>query len=61
MSRRIQYHIETPYAGEKPCGVIEVDDDTAEEQIEEMVRDEFFNQFNYGWCELAEGEEGDES
>lgn len=61
MSRRIQYHFDTPYAGEKPRGVIEVDDNTTEEQIEEMVRDEFFNLFNYGWTELADGEEAEES
>lgn len=61
MSRRIQYHFETPYAGGKPSGVIEVDDDATEDQIEEAVRDEFYNLFNYGWHELAPGEEGDES
>lgn len=61
MTRRIQYHIETPYAGEKPKGVIEVEDDATVEQIEEMVHDEFFNLFNYGWHELTDGEEAEES
>lgn len=56
MSRKITYSFDTPYAGESPRGVIEVPDDATDEQINEVVGEIFFGQFNYGWADWQEGD-----
>lgn len=58
--RRIQYYAETPWAACKRAAVLEVEDNATEAEVEEAVRDAFFNEFNYSWAELAEDEEGEE-
>ncbi len=60
MTRRIQYYAETPWASCKRATVIEVQDSATESEVEEAVRDAFFNEFNYSWAELGPDEEGEE-
>ncbi len=53
----IRVEIETGYhTGQAPI-VIEVDDDTPEKGLEEIAREEFFNQCSYCWQKCDENGE----
>ena len=52
--RFIKIEIETGYhTGAEPT-VIEVDDNATAEDLEEIAREEFFNQRSYSWVECDE-------
>ena len=50
--RRITYSFEGSRSGSNINGEMEFDDDVSDADIEEAVREEFFNHFNYGWSDV---------
>lgn len=51
--RIIVWVADHPFAGQEIGDEIEVEDDATDQQINELVADEFFNHFNYGWSEKS--------
>jgi hypothetical protein len=51
MARTIVYNFDTPFAGQDISGELEFDDDATDDEIDEAVREEFYNHFNFGWSD----------
>ncbi len=51
MSKKIKIYASTGKVGSKIEDVIEIEDDTTEEEIEEMAKDWLFNTIDWGYCE----------
>lgn len=47
--KTIKWCLHTGFAGVKHEGEFEVDDDTTDEEINKMVREEAFNYIDLGW------------
>lgn len=47
--KTIRYRIETGFAGASYKDEFEVPDNTADEEIDEMVLQELFNRISYSW------------
>lgn len=54
--RTIKLWVDTGYYGADYEEVIEVEDDCAEEDLEEMARELMFENIEYGWTEIDETE-----
>lgn len=56
MSRVIRYAFDTPFAGqeEEDRGVLEFPDGTTDDEVEEEVRELFFNRYNFGWSDAEQ-------
>jgi len=54
VSRKICYAFDTPFAGIGGHGEMEFPDGTTDEEIDEAVKEEFFNRYNYGWREIEQ-------
>ena len=50
----IKWFCETGFARCVHKGKIEVEDDASNEEIEELVRDEVFQEINWGWNEVSD-------
>lgn len=51
--RTIVWTADHPFAGQEIGGEIEVEDDATEDDIDQLVAEEFHNHFNYGWSEKS--------
>jgi len=49
--KTIYYTFDTPWAGMSISDEMEVADDATEDEIDQLVREAFFNSFNYGWSD----------
>ena len=49
--KKIKWSCETGFAGCIHQGEFEVEDDTTEKEIDEMVLDEIYNYINWSWWE----------
>ena len=51
MTKRITYTFDTPFANKSgdDSGEMEFPDDATDEEIEEAVKEAFFERYNYGW------------
>ena len=51
---KIKWVCETGFANCVHEGEIEVDDDATDEEIDELVRDEVFQEIEWGWVKVEE-------
>ena len=55
--RKIKWRLETGFAGCVHEGEFDVDDNSTDEEIEELARDEAFSCIDWGWREETEAEQ----
>ncbi|WP_414555739.1 hypothetical protein [Stenotrophomonas forensis] len=60
MSRKITYSFDNPYAGydAEDHGELEFPDGTSDEDVEEEVKQLFFERYNFGWSDKDESPHG---
>ncbi len=60
MSRKITYSFDNPYAGydSEDHGELEFPDGTSDEDVEEEVKQLFFERYNFGWSDKDESDNG---
>ena len=51
---KILYHLDSPWAGCTLDGEVEVPDDATDEEIDKYVREEVFNEIEWGWRKAEE-------
>ena len=56
MSRVISYSFDTPFAGTEDGdrGELEFPDGTTDDEVDEAVRELFFNRYNFGWSDAEQ-------
>lgn len=56
MSRVISYAFDNPFAGheEEDHGELEFPDGTTDEEVDEAVKELFFNRYNFGWSDVEQ-------
>lgn len=57
MPRKIKWWLGTGYVGCDHDGVIEVDDDADDEDIDDLVRSEVYENISWGWEETKDDED----